>query len=134
MCVHCTAVPACRSCPEIRAVRPCSLRLLRLEKSYWLRLEDRWTRASLRAIARLQRERPDMQASAAGPTAGQATQAGRRARLPACPAPRRCTMWQQRAGVRAVAARLLEATRTLLSLALLQIDYQHHQHGVRLAW
>ncbi|KAL4430793.1 hypothetical protein ABPG75_006049 [Micractinium tetrahymenae] len=51
------------------------LRLLRLEKSYWLRLEDRWTRASLRAIARLQREQPD-----------------------------------------------------------LQIDYQHHQHGVRLAW
>lgn len=44
---------------------PCSLRLLRLEKSYWLRLEDRWTRASLRAIARLQRERPDLQARGA---------------------------------------------------------------------
>ncbi|EFN59070.1 hypothetical protein CHLNCDRAFT_137807 [Chlorella variabilis] len=38
-----------------------SLRLLRLEKSYWLRLEDRWTKASLRAITRLKQQRPDMQ-------------------------------------------------------------------------
>ena len=40
---------------------PCSLRSLRLEKSYWLRLEDRWSQASLRAIKRLQERRPDVQ-------------------------------------------------------------------------
>lgn len=42
---------------------PCparSLRSLRLEKSYWLRLEDRWSQASLRAIRRLQERRPDV--------------------------------------------------------------------------
>ncbi|KAI7841526.1 hypothetical protein COHA_004697 [Chlorella ohadii] len=38
-----------------------SLRSLRLEKSYWLRLEDRWSQASLRAIKRLQERRPDVQ-------------------------------------------------------------------------
>ena len=38
-----------------------SLRSLRLEKSYWLRLEDRWTQGSLRAIKRLQERRPDVQ-------------------------------------------------------------------------
>ena len=40
---------------------PRSLRSLRLEKSYWLRLEDRWSQASLRAIKRLQERRPDVQ-------------------------------------------------------------------------
>lgn len=34
---------------------------MRLEKSYWLRLEDRWSQASLRAIKRLQERRPDVQ-------------------------------------------------------------------------
>jgi hypothetical protein len=38
-----------------------SLRLLRLEKSYWLPVEERWTQASQRAIARLKQARPDLQ-------------------------------------------------------------------------
>ena len=39
---------------------PCRLKLLRLEKSYWLRLEDRWTPTSLRSIARLLQQRADL--------------------------------------------------------------------------
>ncbi|KAI3433681.1 hypothetical protein D9Q98_003490 [Chlorella vulgaris] len=42
-----------------------SLRLLRLEKSYWLPVEERWTQASQRAIARLKQARPDLQSSRA---------------------------------------------------------------------
>jgi hypothetical protein len=38
-----------------------TLGLLRLEKSYWLRLQDRWTQASVRAVERLKKLRPDLQ-------------------------------------------------------------------------
>ena len=39
---------------------PYRLKLLRLEKSYWLRLEDRWSPTSLRSVARLQQQRSDL--------------------------------------------------------------------------
>lgn len=50
---------AAQSPPLCRRL-PCSLSMLRLGKSYWLKQTDRWTPASMKAIRRLQKARPDL--------------------------------------------------------------------------
>lgn len=56
---HCApAHPLCACLPS--HCSPCSLELLRLDKSFWLMRSQRWTPASLRALERLQQRRPDL--------------------------------------------------------------------------